>query len=431
SGGSTQFRLSVGGMVRPTDDPGSADVITALGFTEGTRSSVRQVVSTAGAFASGGAPAAGGSLLTSLARDGAPMGLRVGDAINVTGTRGDGSQVSIGLTVGATDTMDTLLARLNDPTSGFGAGARPATASLGPDGRLILEDGTGGDSRLSFAISVAPVGGGPATAAFGATTVSTTGRARELVRGSDAQVRVDGVLVTRPSNTIGDALAGVTLNLQQAEPGTTVGLTVTRDDDATVKAIRDFADAYNGIVTFLNGQQDAGAALALDSTLRRVVGSFTQALRTEAPGGGEFARGALAGLSLTRSGRVELNETTFRTALATNRSAVESLFGAAGIGGAMATAARSATQSVTGTIPSQVTSIDQANARARTRIATLQQRLDERREALVRQFTSLEQASRGPHVTRGNARGELRRTRGRHSGPTASRPSPPHTGCTL
>jgi flagellar hook-associated protein 2 len=393
SGGTTQFRLSIGASVTATEDPNSAANIAALGITEGTRSTVKQVVATGGSFTdAGGATATGSTLLTALRRDGTAMNLQVGDAINVTGTRGDGSAVTVGLTVGASDTLDTLLARLNDPVSGFGGGARPASASIGPDGRLRLEDGTGGDSRLSLAFSVAPVAGGPAAPAFGPTAVETTGRARELVRGSDAQVRVDGVLVTRPSNTIGDALPGVTLSLQQAEPGTTVDLTVSRDQEASLKAVRDFVSAYNDVVSFQNGQQVEGQPLALDSTLRRIVSSFTGALRTEVDAAGAFDRGTLVGMTLSRTGRLELDEAKLRTVMSTDLPALETLFGATGIGGAMRTATQEATRFGTGTISSQISSIDNSTGRTRSRISVLQQRLDERREALIRQFTAMEQS---------------------------------------
>lgn len=392
-GGQTQYRLSVGAMVSATADPNSAATIAALGLAEGGRASVKQVVGPAGTLTdAGGTTATGSTLLTSLRRDGAAMGLTVGDTITIGGTRGDGSAVSTSLVIGASDTVDTLLARINDAASGFGGGARPASASIGPDGRIRLEDGTGGDSRLALALAVTPAAGGPATQPFGASTTLTTGRARDLVRGSDAQVRVDGVLVTRASNTIGDALQGVSLSLQQADPGNPVTLAVTRDDEASVQAVRDFVKAYNDVVSFMNGQQVEGQPLAFDPTLRRIIGTFTQALRTEIPGAGDVARGTLVGMTLQRNGQLQLDEGRFRTAMAGNLGGIQALFGGAGIGGAMRAATQAATRFGDGTIATQVSSIDTANGRARDRIQTLQQRLDERRERLVLQFSSMEQS---------------------------------------
>ncbi|MCU0625257.1 MAG: flagellar filament capping protein FliD [Gemmatimonadaceae bacterium] len=389
-GAGTQFRLSIGANVQASDDPGSEDVLTALGITEGGRGTVKQVLASADAFTrANGTPAIGSTRLVDLFRDGANAGVTAGSALTFTGTRGDGTTVSVGITVTATTTVNNVLARLNDATTGFGAGTRPATASLGPDGRIRLEDGTGGDSRLSLTASLSPAGGGPAQP-LGAIRTETVGRSRELVRGSDAQLRVDGVLVTRNSNTIGDALAGVTFTLQQAEPGTVVDFTVSRNEEAGVKAVEDFASAYNDIVSFFNGQQLDGQPLANEPTLRRVLASFTQALRTQVPAAGDFNRAPLAGITLSRTGRLDVDTAKLRTAMATNLPAIQSLLGEQGIGNAMVEAARSATRVGNGTISSQLSSIDNSASRLRERIGTLQQRLDERRERLIAQFTAME-----------------------------------------
>jgi flagellar hook-associated protein 2 len=212
------------------------------------------------------------------------------------------------------------------------------------------------------------------------------------VKGTDAQVRVDGVLITRASNTISDALQGVTLNLLQAEPGSEVDLTVTRDLDAAAKAVKDFATAFNDVVTFAAGQQLAGQPLQSSTTLRRILSSFTQSLRTEVPAAGNFSRGTLAGVTLTRSGTVEVNDTTLRTALGANLTGLQALFGTAGIGNAMVTATDFTTRAVDGTITSAIFSISEANARLTKHITDAEARVEERRTALIARFTKMELA---------------------------------------
>lgn len=391
--GVPSYRLSVGRKVTATADPDSAATIAALGLAAGGPSSVQQVVASGLAFQnSSNAVAVPTTLLTDLRAASVRLGVNVGDTLTFSGLRGDGTAVSTSFVVGGADTLQTLMSKLNDGTDGFGGGARPAQTSLGADGKLRLNDGTGGDSRLRLAMTVSPAGGGAATARLGAFVTETAGRAREMVRGSDAQVRVDGVLMTRASNTISDALDGVTLNLLQAEVGSEIELTVTRDLEAAVKGVKDFAKAFNDIVTFAGGQQIAGQPLQSSTTLRRLLGSFTQSLRTEVPAAGDFSRGTLAGFTLTRSGTVEVNDTILRSSLGANLTGIQALFGSAGIGNAMVSAATAASRSVDGTITSAIALINDSNSRLAKRVTDSQARVDERRENMIARFTKMELA---------------------------------------
>jgi len=316
----------------------------------------------------------------------------VGDTLTFSGLRGDGSAVTTSFVVGVDDTLQTLVSKLNDSATGFGAGSRPAIATIDGDGRLRLNDRTGGESRLRLSMSVSPLVGGAPQPLLGTFGTETVGRARAMAVGSDAQLKVDGVLLTRPTNTVTDALDGVSINLLQAEAGTEIDFTVTRDLDASVKAITDFAKAYNDIVSFSSGQQLDGQPLRSNSALRRILGSFTQALRTEVGGGGAFSRGTLAGVTLTRSGTLEVNDTSIRSALNTNLSGVQALFGTAGIGNAMSQATTFATRAVDGTITSALSTISNASASLTKRISDAQTRVAARREALVARFTAMELA---------------------------------------
>ena len=392
-GGVPSYRLSAGGNVTASGDPNSAATIAALGFAAGGQATVQQVLASGHAFQNASNSVASGStLLTDLRAGGVRLGVNVGDTLTFSGMRGDGTTVTTSFVVGGADTLQTLLSKLNDPTGGFGGGARPASATLDPDGKLRLNDSTGGDSRLRLAMTVSPALGGAATSLLGTFGTETLGRSRALAVGSDAQVKVDGVLLTRTSNTISDALDGVTINLLQAEPGTEIDLTVTRDLEASVKSVKDFAKAYNDIVTFQAGQQLSGQPLQSNSTLRRLVSSFTQALRTEVLAGGAYSKATLAGVTLTRSGSIEVSDTSLRSAMGTNLSGIQALFGSAGIGNAMVTATTFASRSVDGTITSAITSITDSNTRLTKRMNEAQDRVDARREALIARFTAMELA---------------------------------------
>jgi flagellar hook-associated protein 2 len=71
---------------------------------------------------------------------------------------------------------------------------------------------------------------------------------KALTEAGDAVVSVDGIDVTRPSNTIDDVLPGVTLNLK-APSDTPVTLTVSHDVEGIKKQVMDLVGAYNRTIT--------------------------------------------------------------------------------------------------------------------------------------------------------------------------------------
>lgn len=385
------YRLTVDGNVSAVaGDPNSQAVLDALGFQAGLAGPVRQTVQSGVFTDSGNATMSTGSSLVGLSVGGVSAGLAAGDAINFRGTRGDGTAVSFGLVVQPGDTMQTLLNRLNDAADGFGAGARPAVAGLGADGRIRLTDGTAGPSRLSLTLSVTRADG--STAPLGATTTSVVGRNRELQAGRDAVIRVDGQEFVRTSNNITDAISGVNLNLLTAEPGTAIDVTIDRDVKGATDAVKAFRDSYNEIRKFFDEQRVPDAPLYADTSLRRVVDSFTQALRTSVSGNATYGSAVSVGLLLDRNGLLTFNEDTFRTAMSAAPTEVENLFGLTGLGTAFVNATDNATRFGNGTISLQLDTIRQNTFALQRREADAQKRLDLRRQQLVLQYTRMEEA---------------------------------------
>ncbi|MEP6836200.1 MAG: flagellar filament capping protein FliD [Gemmatimonas sp.] len=390
NGGTDGFQISAdGNITADPNDAGSQAVIDMLGFAAGQFTAVRQAVTTQ-PFADGSnAPATASTLLTNLKVGGVSTGLVVGDAINVRGTRGDGSSVSVGITIGASDTMQTLVDKINNSTNGFGSGARTAAAVLGADGAIHLTDANGGESRLTMSLSAVKANG--AAAAFASSSVSSVGRQREVSKSQDAELRVDGVLLTRHSNTITDAINGVTLSLQNAEEGSVIDVNVNKDQDNAVKSIQGFADAYNNLVKFFEEQRsDTTAALYGNPTLRSTMGAFTTALRTNVATNPTYSALSMMGVSLNKTGTLDVNATKVKTALDGKPAEIEALFGLAGVGQAFVTATDNATRFGTGTISTQTTSIDNNVRTLRTRADEAARRLELRRADLVARYAQME-----------------------------------------
>lgn len=390
-GSETRYRLVVDGNVSAVDgDAGSQDVIDALGFTAGKSGSVKQTVQSPVYTDGADAVAGAATSLVGLKFGGAASNLAVGDAINIRGMRGDGTAVTIGLVVGVSDTMQTLLDKVNDATTGFGSGSRTATAALGSDGRIRLTDETGGASRLSLSMSVTHVDG--SSGSLGSATTSVAGRSRELQVGQDAVIRVDGREVTRSTNNITDAINGVTLSLSTAEPGTEIDVTIDRDVKGTVDSVQKFVDSYNAIRTFFDEQRLIDAPLYSDTLLRGVIGTFQDALRTDVTGNATYNKLTIAGVTLDRNGILTFNQDTFKTALADKPDEIEALFGFSGVGQAFVTATDNATQFGIGTISAQLKNINQNTILLKKRETDAQKRIELKREQLVAQFTRMEEA---------------------------------------
>lgn len=391
SNGSTDgFQISANGNV--TADPGdsgSQAVLDVLGFAAGKHTAVRQAVTTQAFTDGSNAIASGSTLLTNLKVGGVSTGLVVGDAINVRGTRGDGSSVAVGITIGASDTMQTLVDRINNATNGYGSGTRTGRAVLGADGAIHLTDANGGESRLTMSLSAVKASG--TAAAFATSSVSTVGRQREVSKALDAELRVDGVLLTRSSNTITDAINGVTLSLQNAEEGSVIDVRVNKDQDNAVKSIQGFADAYNNLVKFFEEQRtDTAAALYGNPTLRSTMSAFTNALRTDVATNSTYNTLSVMGIALNKTGTLDVNTAQVKTALDGKASEVEALFGLTGVGNAIVTATDNATRFGTGTINTQTTSIDDNVRKLRTRSDEAARKLELRRTDLVARYAQME-----------------------------------------
>ena len=307
-------------------DANSLRALQVLGFAQGGRGAVAQSVKSGPLLDASSAPATTGTLLSDLQASGSSANIQAGDTIMLTGRRADGTAVSLNYVVGGTSTLSDLLAQVNG-TSGFGGGTRSATAAVAADGSLTLTDDTGGDSLLSLSLSVSKsVSNGGGSTGIGSFQTSTTGRLREVVSGSDARLRVDGVVLTRNSNTVSDAISGVTLNLTRAELGNTTTLSVSRDTSAAVANAQVFVKAYNDLISFVSSATATGGDLANNGSLRSSAQSITKALLTDITGS-SFTRPTLVGMSLDKTGTLTLDTTKFTAALQSNFNGVQQLFG--------------------------------------------------------------------------------------------------------
>lgn len=152
--------------------------------------------------------------------------------------------------------------------------------------------------------------------------------------GTDARVEIDGIEFYRPTNSISDAIPGVTLDLRSFDPATTVKVTIATDTEEIGKKVQEFVDAYNAIVDFVAGQNvvdsegKTSSPLFGDSLLRSVRSSLrgiAGGLVTDT-GNQAYQLFAQIGIKSDKDGKLTLDSTKFGEALAADEAAVTALF---------------------------------------------------------------------------------------------------------
>lgn len=155
----------------------------------------------------------------------------------------------------------------------------------------------------------------------------------ELVEAQQAIFSVDGVEVTRSSNTVDDVINGVTLYLYDAEPGTTLNLEIDDDASSAYDAIEAFVDAYNDLRDFMLTNQaytvgegaDDDAVLFGDSLLSSVGRDVYSALNFSSDSD-VYQSLASVGITYDDSNYLVIDEDTLENALTTDFDSVASLF---------------------------------------------------------------------------------------------------------
>jgi len=247
-------------------------------------------------------------------------------------------------------------------------------AATGAAGRITgIEDLEGGWMR---ALGLGGGSGKPAA----------TGTVEEA---ADALVRVDGVEVVSPENTLVDVLPGISLTLRSV--GGPVRIAVDADADGTIAEIRSFIEQYNQALDEVRDSSrsadETGANRGIFAGDLAVV-RLRSRLRSAVTGSVAAADGTLSsladlGITTDREVRLSLNsEKTLRAAIAADAGAVEAVFsGEEGIGARLK--ALLGEYAVAGGV------ISRQSASVRTRISSIDRRVERANEALERKEAQL------------------------------------------
>ncbi|BCS33506.1 flagellar hook-associated protein 2 [Luteitalea sp. TBR-22] len=298
-----------------------------------------------------------------------------------------GSLVIGGKTVTVTGdvTMNGLAAAINE-TADIGVTASVVRSTGGAYQLVLTGKETGADK--AFTVTNNLTGGG------GVSFPGTNAQAAQ-----DAVLSINNVTVTSSSNTVENAIPGVTLTLQE-QIAAPVVITITADTSSVEELVKKFTSAYNELQTFLEQQTKAFANkerdnIGGDPLVRQLRNSLSRVASGEIPTGDTYTSLAQVGLSFNRTGQLEFRNADLQAAIKADRTAVMSLFqGGSGFDGAfdkMKTAVSNYTSSG-GLIPTARTRLDDQLTKLGERISEMERRLAIRKEALQKEYVAADLA---------------------------------------
>ena len=309
---------------------------------------------------------------------------------------GSGSEQTV--TLGAAATLDDLKTAINDLGAGVSASILNTGTDASPAYRLVL---TSNDTGQSNAITITGD-----TTDLDFLNTSGTGGTDTLQAAQDAILvlgdpDLNPVTLQRSSNTITDAIPGVTLNLKSTTPNSEpVTLTVSHDTSAVAGNIKAVVTAYNDIVNFINQrttydtQTNTGGDFVGEGTARTVLSQIRQSLFSTVPGLTSFAGVSQIGFQTQRDGTITLDQSALDGALASNYSDVRKLFlgqtGTTGVGQQLYDAVNALDDVQGGALTLRQNGLNDQISKLSDAITRKQQDLSDYQDRLQLQFASLD-----------------------------------------
>jgi len=262
------------------------------------------------------------------------------------GQASDTSAIAIGAStatfvVGATSTDVTIAAgaSLQDIRTAINAANMGVTATIVNDGsgtpyRLALTSNATGLSNAINSITIQAGGDADINNLLSRNNIinpPALPSMTQTVAAQDAVFTVNGISINSASNTVTNAIQGVTLTLNK---NTAATLTVTRDTSAVSTAVSGFVDAYNALASQLKSRSAYGnataqaGALAGDGTLRLMLDQMRGIMNTPATpaSGGTLTSLSQVGIAFQADGTLKLDSSKLNSAMTDNFSDVTNLF---------------------------------------------------------------------------------------------------------
>lgn len=321
----------------------------------------------------------------------------------LTFSAGDGNEFTVDVKKG--DTLQQIRKRINNASDNFGLTANIVNTSDGK-AKLVIDSGvTGAGNDLKISGSTTELKMFEADTSS-ATAVSGSSMSRTQ-QSTDAEIDVDGNILTSDTNTFKDKVQGLDITVLRVSDKDSDGnlksnkVDITTDKSAIKTLVQEFVTAYNTLIdkstelgkrnTIVGGEsQDDGGALAGDSmprSIRTLMANTVMEPNSEMTGINSIFQ---LGIKMDNDGKLSVDSDKFDDALDDNYEQVVALFsGENGVAGKLQTSLKEYTK--TGGLISQRQ--DQLNSDLRdlsSREATAADQLEKYEANLRAQYGSLD-----------------------------------------
>jgi flagellar hook-associated protein 2 len=251
-----------------------------------------------------------------------------------------GSTPSVSITIGqGENTVSGIAAKINNANAGVTATVlqdvtgqrlliRSNTTGAAAGFRIQATDDDGnntdnaGLSSLAFDPGTAP--SNPSDSGFGMGL-------NPYQQGQNSVATINGVTVTSASNTVQNAVPGLTFKLGQVTTGP-VEIDVAADTATITKNIQSLVDAYNALnssladATKYDASTQTAGILQGDSVIVGLQNSLRNMMTSSTGGSGAFSNLSQLGISLQLGGALTVDASKLSAALSSNLSDVKNLF---------------------------------------------------------------------------------------------------------
>ena len=290
-------------------------------------------------------------------------------------------QTTANITISAATTLAELKEKINTQNSGV-------VASIVNDGtnyKLIISSREAGASN-GFTINNSLTNGSGTVVAFAVGQNASTGNTQNAI---NAALTVNGISISSASNTLVDAVPGVTVNMLKAG---SMSVKVSQDFTSIKDNLKTLVTEYNKLRQFSAAQ--SRGTLGNDSVMREVLNDIKSVLLGSNSNGGRYHYMAEIGVEVTQTGDLKLDETKLNTAINSYSTDLQKLFQGTSSDGVL-DSLKSTLANLDGTaglIKNTRSSLDTSLKSIRGRIDSQQLRLSVRREELVKMYSAADQA---------------------------------------
>ena len=144
---------------------------------------------------------------------------------------------------------------------------------------------------------------------------------------SDAEIRIDGILIRRDTNEIEDLVEGVNITLTKTGESR---ISITQDTDKITEKMQEFVTKYNELLdsvkSLTNYDEDTKVAGVFQSSseIRNMLAPLKDIFATTISGAGKMSEDF--GLKVERGGKITFDEDKFKEALSDDTTAVQNFF---------------------------------------------------------------------------------------------------------